>query len=352
MKRSPSSFTRPSQPQTPAMAGRKCESTMKQSFLHLLVRIENSPIEDVTLKDVRALIGSRDPGAIDVLANLLRDPGKVGTEAARGLARFGRKAKSTLQRCVDDKDKVTAGRARELLSRLGEDEAGVDDVVETMTAYVGREASDNDNDPKAKLRPLWDPYVVRKIARVLSRRGMDDQDLEDGISEVQARILERLRTKPPPGGFEEWVAFATHVARAYAMDQGRRKTVRRQWLVQPTEPEGCAVFPGENVDIETVVDCRRALGVFQELAEAGELPRLSAEIAILAAEGNSNEEIAQKLGLPRETVRDRRRVMAQRMREALMARGLASLVARPRPRRRKESLTSPPSPGRDAARDG
>jgi RNA polymerase sigma factor (sigma-70 family) len=302
---------------------------MKSSILKLIARIEDMSSEDVSLKDVRVLAQCESPEAIDALAGLLDDEGRVGKEAARGLKRFGRAAEGALRRCLGSHNDVVARKAAALLAGLGDDAAlrenEVIDEENEAAAVVAEAEPENDNDeiPAVELKWLTDQEVVRAIRKMLFRRGVAPGDLDDGVADVQTRILEMLRVGPPPSGLSEWTALAMTVAKHFAFDEGRKRVVRNA-LEEPLEDESEAYVEEDGRD-EDPVDAKRLLAVLGDLLEAGQVPPLSSEILCLAAEGYTDPEIAERLGVTKDVVRKRRHVARRRMRWELASRGMAEL---------------------------
>jgi DNA-directed RNA polymerase specialized sigma24 family protein len=312
---------------------------MKSSIIKLIARIEDMNSEDVSLKDVRVLAQCESPEAIDALAGLLDDEGRVGKEAARGLKRFGRAAEGALRRCLGSHNQVVARRAAELLAGLGDDAAlreneVIDEESHASAIVAEGEAAENDNEemPAAELKWLADREVVRAIAGTLYRRGVARQDIEDGVAEVQTRILELLRVGPPPTGQGEWKGLGVKVAGDLALDVGRKRVARRKHEDDLCEePDDYAADASSHEDR---VDATRVIEVFQQMVDAGELPPLAGEIIRRRAEGLDDADIGRELGLSEDTVRMRRRVVRGRMVWQLSELGMENLV--PRRWRREE----------------
>jgi DNA-directed RNA polymerase specialized sigma24 family protein len=304
---------------------------MKSSIIKLIARIEDMNSEDVSLKDVRVLAQCGTPEAIDALAGLLDDERRVGKEAARGLKRFGRAAEGALRRCLGSHNEVVARKAAELLAGLGDDAALREkEVIEKeneAAAIVAGAAAENDNEeiPAAELKWLTDREVTRAIAGTLYRRGVARQDIKDGVAEVQTRILELLRVGPPLTGQEEWKGLGVKVAGDLAFDAGRRRAVRRAREEELDDEEDSLAYAADEPVSDKRADARRVIEVFKELSEAGELPPMAREIVALRAEDMSDAEIAEELGLGKQTVWNRRKIVRRRMQWELKRRGMSDL---------------------------
>jgi hypothetical protein len=90
---------------------------------------------------IRALVATRDPAAIRVLASLLDSVGPIGEEAIAGLLTFGDEAIPAMRECVDSLDYDMIRHGHQGLATLG-DAASVqwlrDDHAERIAAYRER----------------------------------------------------------------------------------------------------------------------------------------------------------------------------------------------------------------------
>jgi hypothetical protein len=90
---------------------------------------------------IRALVATRDPAAIGVLASLLDSLGPIAEESIAGLLSFGEAAIPAMRECVDslDYDRIRHGHC--VLAQLG-DEASQqwlrDDTRDRIEAYLER----------------------------------------------------------------------------------------------------------------------------------------------------------------------------------------------------------------------
>jgi hypothetical protein len=90
---------------------------------------------------IRALVATRDPVAIGVLASLLDSTGPIAEESIAGLLTFGEAVVPAMRRCVESDDYERIRHAHRVLAALG-DEASQqwlrDDDDERMLAYLER----------------------------------------------------------------------------------------------------------------------------------------------------------------------------------------------------------------------
>jgi hypothetical protein len=307
-------------------AGRKA-ATMKSPLFKLIVRIENTVSAEVSIKDVRILAKSRDPEAISALAGLLDDDGRVGREAVRALTRFGREAEATLRRCLRSTNETVTEHARQLLAALGEATAEETPQLEAMPP-----TNDNQEAAPLDLGLLADPEVTRAIRGALHARGVPREDLDDGVAEVQTRILETLRVGPGPKDLSEWRALAGKVAADFAIDTRRKLLMRRKYEDDLCEDPDAFVRPEQRR--YDPVDAKRLVAIFKNMRETGELPSLSGEILEGRIDGLTDAEIADEVGLTEAIVRKRREVIRGRFAWKLAALGMAELVP-PRARTKK-----------------
>jgi DNA-directed RNA polymerase specialized sigma24 family protein len=212
------------------------------------------------------------------------------------------------------------GNAEELLAALGE---GTAEAVEVLPAPEA--TNDNCEEAAIDLRPLTDPEVTRAIRSTLYKRGIAGQDLDDGVAEVQTRVLELLRVGSGPQGLAEWRALGNRVAAAYAVDEVRKRYGRAEHEDGLCEdPDACT--DERYVPLWDPVDARRMLDVFADMLEAGELPPLTEKIMACRAHGMSDAEIAEDLDTTRDVVVKRRRIARGTFVWRLEKLGMGSLV--------------------------
>jgi hypothetical protein len=90
---------------------------------------------------IRALVATRDPAAIGVLASLLDSVGPIAEESIAGLRTFGEAVIPAMRECVDSLDYEMIRHGHRVLAALG-DEASEqwlrDDDAERIEAYLER----------------------------------------------------------------------------------------------------------------------------------------------------------------------------------------------------------------------
>jgi hypothetical protein len=90
---------------------------------------------------IRALVATRDPAAIPVLASLLDSTGPIAERSIEGLLTFGAAAIPAMRKSVDSLDYEMIRHGHRVLAALG-DEASQqwlhDDDVERIEAYLER----------------------------------------------------------------------------------------------------------------------------------------------------------------------------------------------------------------------
>lgn len=90
---------------------------------------------------IRALVATRDPAAVDVLASLLDSTGPIAEESIAGLLMFGEAAVRAMRKCIDSLDYDMIRHGHRVLAELG-DEASLqwlgDDDRERVAAYLER----------------------------------------------------------------------------------------------------------------------------------------------------------------------------------------------------------------------
>jgi hypothetical protein len=96
---------------------------------------------------IRALVATRDPAAIRVLASLLDSTGPIAEEAIAGLITFGEAVVPAMRRCTDADDYDTIRHGRRVLAALGDapsEEWLRADDDERMAAYLERKGWSED----------------------------------------------------------------------------------------------------------------------------------------------------------------------------------------------------------------
>ena len=90
---------------------------------------------------IRALVATRDPDAIRVLASLLDDVGPIAEESIAGLIRFGQAVIPAMRECIESLDYDMIRHGHRVLVALGEKASEQwlrDDDDERIEAYFDR----------------------------------------------------------------------------------------------------------------------------------------------------------------------------------------------------------------------
>jgi hypothetical protein len=113
--------------------------------LSLISSLEDRLLDCIGSEDyvavIRALVATRDPAAIRVLASLLDSVGPIAEEAIAGLLTFGDAVIPAMRECTDSLDYDMIRHGHQVLATLG-DTASVqwlrDDRAECIAAYRER----------------------------------------------------------------------------------------------------------------------------------------------------------------------------------------------------------------------
>jgi hypothetical protein len=107
----------------------------------LKARLQGCRGSEDYLAVIRALVATRNPEAIRVLASLLDSTGPIAEESIAGLVTFGEAAIPAMRACVDSVDYDMIRHGHRVLASLG-DEASAqwlrDDDEDRMAAYLER----------------------------------------------------------------------------------------------------------------------------------------------------------------------------------------------------------------------
>jgi hypothetical protein len=114
---------------------------------------------------IRALVATRHPDAIGVLASLLDSTGPIAEESIVSLLTFGEAAIPAMRKCVDSLDYEMIRHGHRVLAALG-DEASAqwlrDDDAERIAAYLERKGIDPD---------VWAKRFLEAIANDADEEG-------------------------------------------------------------------------------------------------------------------------------------------------------------------------------------
>lgn len=203
-------------------------------------------------------------------------------------------------------------------------------TIATLAATTPATGNDNSTPKRVPVHParlLADREVVRTIEGTLLRRGVDRQDLGDGVAEVQTRALEATRDKPMPTDVGGWKAFCCTIAERMIISERRKEGKRSRFNMGPREDADehapLARSPGKWRD---PVDMSRQIEVLKEQFEAGEMPELGQEILLGVMDDLSAGEIGEELGLSESAVKNRLWRMRRLFRAKLASLGMLMLM--------------------------
>jgi DNA-directed RNA polymerase specialized sigma24 family protein len=166
---------------------------------------------------------------------------------------------------------------------------------------------------------LLHPSVIAAIHRVLRKYGVREQNLEDGRQEVLTMAL--AAKGPRPTTLEGTKAFCIVLAHRHAVSELRRNKLRADaGYVGPThqEDEAIAVFD-QRWDI---LDRKKLTALLKEA-----VPGHTVEAFEDVAEGTSQTEIAERRGVSHKKVRSDLEKGRTKIRAAIVAAGLGTLLA-------------------------
>jgi DNA-directed RNA polymerase specialized sigma24 family protein len=176
--------------------------------------------------------------------------------------------------------------------------------------------------------PLLEPGLQRHLRRVLARRRIPPEWLDDEVDEVVVRTLEALPPGAPPADADEWQALATTVAVNYAADE-RKKARRRERLGNAGLCEDADGFePLLDDTWRHWLDAKRLALVLADLFARGEMPGHGWAILEAVVCDEATKAIAEELELSNEAVRGRLKRMRKRFCERVEEQGLSHLRLR------------------------
>jgi DNA-directed RNA polymerase specialized sigma24 family protein len=184
----------------------------------------------------------------------------------------------------------------------------------------------NSNHPNSKNALLLvHPRILAAIRHALRRNGFK-RNFADGVAEVQTRTLEWARTNPLPDDVDALARLVMTVAINWAIDERRKFGRRAPWNVGLCEEPDEALPPPSEPSRAEDLDVNRQLDVLFEEIAAGRMPRDAAAVAIGLAEGKSQREIAEELGVTEASVHRTAANVRRKLRERLAALGLLTTV--------------------------
>ena len=174
--------------------------------------------------------------------------------------------------------------------------------------------------------PLLDSGFQRQLRRVLLRRRIAAEWLDDAVGEVIVRTLEAVADPaPPPGDDGEWHALATTIAVNFAKDE--RKKARRRWKLGNVGPcEDADVFePLVDDTWRHWLDAKKLALMLADLFARGEMPQHGWEILEAVVCDVDAKTIANELELTEAAVRGRLKRMRAKFCELVEEQGLSHL---------------------------
>jgi DNA-directed RNA polymerase specialized sigma24 family protein len=144
--------------------------------------------------------------------------------------------------------------------------------------------------------------VRTAIAAALRQQHVGWSDIDDLTQEV---LVKALALRESPATLSECVALARKMARDLAIDRMRQRRIRGRFLAGPCEnPDDVAATANAASDIPDAIDIQRQLDFARRQAEAGAIT--ARQVAILEDEANEvpQAEIAQRLNVSHQTVRN------------------------------------------------
>jgi RNA polymerase sigma factor (sigma-70 family) len=173
---------------------------------------------------------------------------------------------------------------------------------------------------------LIHPTVIHAITGTLRNYGVREQEIEDGVAEVQTRTLEYLEGRPHPASLAEWAALCVTVAKHWRMDENEKLKTQRKYCVglcEDPDAHGGLERAGTQPD---AVDAGRMMEVLRDQFEAGEMPDKGEEILDCVQAGMDYQETAAELGISAEAVRKRLKRMRELFKGRLGALGMSVMM--------------------------
>lgn len=177
--------------------------------------------------------------------------------------------------------------------------------------------------------PLLDSAFQRQLRRVLLRRRIPFEWIDDAVAEVIVRTFEGIADPTaPPADDGEWHALATKIAVNFAKDE-RKKARRRQKLGYVGTCEDADVFePLVHDTWRHWLDAKKLALMLADLFVRGRMPQHGWHIleAVVCDEGAKT--IAQELKLTEAAVRGRLKRMRSKFCDLVDEHGLSHLRRR------------------------
>jgi DNA-directed RNA polymerase specialized sigma24 family protein len=158
------------------------------------------------------------------------------------------------------------------------------------------------------------PEVVRAIVRILRRAGVAQQDTNDGVGDVQLRILKWMRLRPKfrwPKTVEEMKALAIRATKTELLDRwkkAKRRKAKGDAGAIVEDPDSHAAESRPSSEREPI-DQKRFIELLRRVLDEREKGDIDARILDLLVDDEDQASIGEKLGLSHQQVRDRLRSM-------------------------------------------
>lgn len=176
--------------------------------------------------------------------------------------------------------------------------------------------------------PLLDSGFQRQLRKVLLRRRIPAEWLDDAVGEVVVRTLEAVASPapaPPLDDDGQWHALATTVAVNFAANE-RKKARSRQKLGYVGTCEDADVFePLVDDTWRHWLDAKKLAHMLADLFARGEMPQHGWHILEAVACDEDAKTIAQELGLTEAAVRGRLKRMRKKFCDLVEEQGLSHL---------------------------
>jgi DNA-directed RNA polymerase specialized sigma24 family protein len=180
---------------------------------------------------------------------------------------------------------------------------------------------------------LTHPEVIATIVYILRRARIPMQEIDDGVQQVELRMLKSQRNKPQflwPSTLPAMKALARKTTKTHVIDLWRKKNVDMEagnvGLVIEDLDDHAA--PSRHPSERHPMDQKTALGLLDEVVTASEKPELTRLLVEGLYEGKGQAEIAAELGLRPREIRDHvaqiRRRLA-RIRDSMLGVGALSV---------------------------
>ena len=164
----------------------------------------------------------------------------------------------------------------------------------------------------ARFVDMYGP-VVHHLVRLLSP-GISDADTDEAVQDVFVKLVDILRSGAYDPARSKFRTYLSTLARRLLIDRYREASTRqnRQVGLDAAEDVAFKSDPGEWMDAKWRIACRMAAE--RRVMDESALSEQSREVwRLIAAEGISVKEVAQRLGIPANTASKIKRRMEARV---------------------------------------